>query len=358
MATPARALLCSIRLARGTPSTSPICHAITTRGLRIRSRAVSVTGPEGAIVQQRLRTIESMPFQTFQLALDVIRKDREEKLEQIKVQRERLQNVLKYTGAKPTDKRVVSMVKYLEDLKVKADINNPRVKYNFDNGIIGLHKPIYRWLADKKWREMRRPILMQRITQMNVIPDVLPHIDPVVDVQVRFQGKDIQPGAFVESLKSERAPTFKVIPFSPEEMLCTVAIVDPDIPDIENDTFKYRLHWLVSNIFISPRRTQAIGTGSWPSDTITPYLPPHVQKGAPYHRYSMFVFKQPAKLDAEGIKPQIDRDTFNMRSFSAKHKLEPIGVFMFRGKWDDGTQQVMQKHGIEGWDKMFVGAKE
>ena len=80
---------------------------------------------------------------------------------------------------------------------------------------------------DRKWREYRRPVLMQRLTQMNVIPDVLPKIDPVVEVQVRFRGKGIQPGAMVDSLQTERPPTFKVIPFTRDKKLCTVVVVDP-----------------------------------------------------------------------------------------------------------------------------------
>ena len=90
-----------------------------------------------------------------------------------------------------------------------------------------MQKPVYRFLLDRKWREYRRPILMQRLTQMNVVPDVLPKLDPVADVQVRFRGRDVQPGAFVDSLQSELPPTFKVIPFKQGAMLCTVAIVDP-----------------------------------------------------------------------------------------------------------------------------------
>ena len=89
-----------------------------------------------------------------------------------------------------------------------------------------MNKPVYRFLLNRKWREYRRPILMQRLTQMHVVPDVLPTLDPVVDVQVRFRGHDVQPGAFVDSLQSELPPTLKVIPFTEGEMLCTVAVVD------------------------------------------------------------------------------------------------------------------------------------
>lgn len=99
-----------------------------------------------------MRTIETMPFQTYQLALDVIRKDRQEKLEMIKAEHERMGKMIKYKGLKPESRAVKSMVRYLEDLKIKADINNPRVKYNFDSGISGFAPSPLRVVGGTDWR--------------------------------------------------------------------------------------------------------------------------------------------------------------------------------------------------------------
>lgn len=82
-----------------------------------------------------MRTIESMPFQTFQLALDVIRKDRVEKLSMIAAEREKIVRVMQYKGLTRESTEVRSMLAYIEKLKIKADINSPRVKYNFDTGL-------------------------------------------------------------------------------------------------------------------------------------------------------------------------------------------------------------------------------
>lgn len=128
---------------------------------------------------------------------------------------------------------------------------------------------------------------------------------------------------------------------------------------IGKDSFDYRLHWLVSNIKISPKQTQAVGTTADPSDTVMNWLPPHVQKGSPYHRYAMIVLKQPGRLDADKLKAKNQkRDGFILRGFQAKNQLETIGAFMWRGQWDEGTKQVMQENGLEGWDKMLVRRKE
>ena len=127
------------------------------------------------------------------------------------------------------------------------------------------------------------------------------------------------------------------------------------MPNVEKDSFDYRLHWIVANIPISPSQTQAIGTGAGPSDLIKEWMPPAVQKGAPYHRYSMIVFKQPGRLDPEVLKAQQKlRTGWIMRRFQDSNKLEAIGAFMFRGQWDEHTKEVMQRNEIEGWDKMFV----
>ncbi|KAI5811082.1 phosphatidylethanolamine-binding protein [Peziza echinospora] len=301
-----------------------------------------------------VRTIEKMPFQTYQLALEVIAKDREQKIKEIALEKQRLALAIE----KEKGPRVVSSLqRHIERLKVLVDINNPRVKYNFDNDIAGPTKPVYRFLLDRKWREMRRPVLMQRITQMKVIPDVLPFIDPVVDVQVRFSGRDVKPGTILNTLRTEKHPSIKIIPFKPGEMLCTIAVVDSDVPDAARDRYTYRLHWLVSNIPISHLKTQAIGTTSPPSDTIVSYLPPHVQKGIPYHRYSLFVFKQSEKIDAQALEGKVKREVFIMRSFQAKHNLEPIGVFMWRNEWDQYTSEVMKRHDLPGHDIMWRNVK-
>lgn len=81
------------------------------------------------------RTIESMPFQAYQLALEIIHEDRAEKLQQIKQTRERLSKALAVPGVDPKARHILSLRRHLDRLKILADANNPRVKYNFDNGI-------------------------------------------------------------------------------------------------------------------------------------------------------------------------------------------------------------------------------
>ena len=113
-----------------------------------------------------------------------------------------------------------------------------------------------------------------------------------------------------------------------------------------------------SNIPISPMQTTAVGRLAKPADTIVPYLPPHAQKGAPYHRYTMIVFEQPGKINTTSLEGSISRDNFTMRSFQDINKLHPIGAFMWRVEWDSHTKEIMQKHNLPGWDIMYKRIKD
>src|SRR5271167_3621678 len=65
-----------------------------------------------------------------------------------------------------------------------------------------------------------------------------------------------------------------------------------DVPDVENDSFQTKLHWMVKDIVASPVKT-IIQEGN--GKTVVPYLPPHPFRGMKYHRYPLFVFEQPSK---------------------------------------------------------------
>ena len=156
-----------------------------------------------------------------------------------------------------------------------------------------MEKPIYRHLADKKWRSYKRMVLMQRIEQMNIVPDIIPHIDPVVSTSLSFGRKRVQHGDFVLSNISERAPTLEIQPFDKGERLVTIAVVNPDIPDVGKDGFGYRCHFLACNIPISPTRTK-VEFAKLDADrqVVMDWFPAFAQKGLPYQRMGIFVFEQ------------------------------------------------------------------
>lgn len=220
-----------------------------------------------------------------------------------------------------------------------------------------MNKPIYRHLANLKWRKYKRLVLEQRITQLAVVPDFLPSLDIVADIDLGFGRKIVAPGDFVDSSISEKMPRLNVQTFTPGEKLVTVVVVDADVPLPAEDGFTYRCHFIASNIAISPTQTSIPLQRIEHEDAKTedpagkkialPWNAPWAHKGAPYHRLAVFVLEQKdaQKLDVTKLS-QIKRDGFILRSFVDTHKLHPIAATLFRTKWDDSMAGVMERAGL------------
>jgi large subunit ribosomal protein L35 len=213
-----------------------------------------------------------------------------------------------------------------------------------------LNKPIYRFLAERKWREYKRKVQVQRITQMKVIPDVVPNCDPILDVTMAFGRKSVSSGAFVESNISEEPIRLRIQDFQRGERLLTIAVVDPDVPNVETDSFDSRCHFLATNIAITPTSSQVNLSDFTDSQILLPWFPPTAQKGAPYHRLSIVIFQQKdnVPIDNAVAKQRVQRDGFSARALMTRHMLTPIAATLFRTQWDDHMADVMTRHGVEG----------
>lgn len=225
-----------------------------------------------------------------------------------------------------------------------------------------MNKPIYRYLAQRKWEEYKKKVQVQRVEQMNVYPDVLPHIPMEVDIDVSFGNKKARSGDFVLSTTSESPFRLKVQSFEKGEKLVTVAVVDPDVPNFETDSFDSRCHFLASNIPISHIDTSInLATLMTESQVLLPYLAPYAQKGSPYHRLAIVILQQkdntPIDLQMAMSKANFGRENFSLRAFVSHHLLTPIGATLFRTKWDEGTAEVMARAGIEGANVELKRAK-
>ncbi|KAI5310064.1 hypothetical protein KEM55_001838 [Ascosphaera atra] len=306
---------------------------------------------------------EQLPYQCFQEARKIIIADREEKLKQIQAERAKLERLRatpaeKAGGEKIKKDRIDGMLRHLEKLKILADINDPVVKRRFEDGLGDMGRPIYRFLADKKWREYRREVLMQRVTQMNVAPDVVPEIDPTVDVKLSFGKHPVQPGNFVNSAVSEAAPRLSIQSFTQGQKLVTIAVVDPDVPNVSTDSFESRWHFLAINVPVTPTSPVVDLAALSEEQVIIPWAPPYAQKGQPYHRLTTVV------LDQRSLEPilkrRVDKFIKNysfVRGLESMYKMLPVGVHLFRSIWDENTAEVMNKHGIPGADIEFKRKK-
>ena len=225
-----------------------------------------------------------------------------------------------------------------------------------------MDRPIYRYLADRKWRQYKRKLLMQRVSQMYIVPDMLPHLDPTAQVSLGFGRRNVQPGDFVDSRVSEIPARLNVQVFDKGERLVSVAVMDPDVPDEGRDGFGSRCHFLAVNVPLSPTATSiSLSKLKEEEQIVLPWLPPYAQKGAPYHRLAVFVIQQDdagkgASLDINTLR-KVKREGFKVRSFVDQRSLRPIGMHLFRCKWDEGTDGVVTRAGVEGMNIEFTRKK-
>ncbi|RDI76359.1 hypothetical protein Vi05172_g13649 [Venturia inaequalis] len=309
---------------------------------------------------------EQLPYQCFQDARQVLAADRAEKIKLIEDMRVKIAKVVALDdaacGGKDRKKiRVDSMKKELERYKILADINDPMVKKKFEDGEGDMSFPVYRFLAERKWHEMKRKVLEQRITQMSVIPDVYPFADPVLDIDIKFDRFVVTPGDFLTTSRTELAPVLKLQQFDAGKKTVTIVAIDSDVPNVEKDGFDYNCHGIWSNIVITPTENR-IDLKLLKSDrTVLPWTPPYAQKGSPYHRISLWVFEQgpDQHINARKIARQVQRKNFVLRSFvdKMKFKKQPLGVTMFRTQWDETTEGIMAKWKIEGANLEFKNKK-
>lgn len=221
-----------------------------------------------------------------------------------------------------------------------------------------MNKPVYRHLADQKWRSYERKIVLQRITQMHVIPDVLPDIDPKVQLNISFKGKRVHHGERLPTKTSEHAPTLNMQVFDRGERLVTIVIVDSDVPNVEKDDFDHKCHGLYANVPVGPS-TGTVAEAQLPREQVTlRWHPPSAQKGAPWHRLSVWILQhsEGKAIDAKAALASEVRDLFSLRDFVKQNHLTPVGVTMFRTSWDETTKEVMERNGIEGADVEFKKA--
>ncbi|KAL7625060.1 mitochondrial 54S ribosomal protein YmL35 [Parahypoxylon ruwenzoriense] len=306
---------------------------------------------------------EQLPYQCFQEARKILQDDRQEKVQAIAKEMAKIKRLEDTPadqvpgGEKMKNIRLKSLRRYLEELKILADVNDPVVKRKFEDGLGDMDKPIYRYYAERKWRDLPYRIITQRVKQLNIVPDVLPKFDPIVDVQLFFRRNKITPGTILDSRISEVPPRLKVQVFNPGERLVSVVVMDSDVPNPETDSFDRRCHYLAANVPISPNHPSLpLGKVHKETQLAVPWLPAFSQKGAPYHRLSIFVLEQkPGEtLDITKMRELYSgRDGFSLKSYRDKFGLTPVGFNIFRTIWDENTAGVMERAGMPGADIEF-----
>ncbi|GAA6060350.1 hypothetical protein JCM10212_004534 [Sporobolomyces blumeae] len=294
--------------------------------LRTLSRSLATQASAPSASTSYTPPVKAGVVPAYDEALAYLKQDREHKLKQ-------LEELKKQEGVNQA---------VLEKLEVEAWSNDPETRWKAYNGQADYSKPVFRQLAERKWRkEGDLAILMQRVTQMSVTPDVLPEIAPEADVRIQIGGDQIVPGVFTKPAETREGIQVSAQVFHPDERLYTLVLVDPDVPDEFNQTFTAFAHWIVPNIPLSATSPSTLDLSSLPS--ALPYIPPHPQNGTPYHRYTTVLLAQPENKPLELVESEIERLDFSTRAFIQEHGLGAKGISFFRQKWDEDVSEIYKE---------------
>ncbi|KAI8355153.1 phosphatidylethanolamine-binding protein [Blakeslea trispora] len=278
------------------------------------------------------RSASTKPSTAFNEALKLIEQDKKERLNML----ERLEKEIARVSKTATPAQIKALDALKFDLQVKAELNDPEVQKNFKSGDIDMSKPVYRYMRQKQFEKAPKSKLMERLTQMNVIPDLVPlNTNPSVEVNVKTSEGHVEPGVFIQPEQSIERPEIEITNFHTEQRLYTLMLVDPDSPDVENQTYQQRCHWLITNVPLSAT-SPVVKEG----DSVLDYIPPHPQKGTKYHRYTLIAYEQPNEGQTK-VDIKVDsRDQFDVKGLAQAHGLQVSGATFFRQVWNESVSKI------------------
>lgn len=287
--------------------------------------------------------------ETFQMAYDLLEHDAATKyaeVEQLK-QKLALADADKQAGYR---KRIAATL-------AAAEKHNPEVVFNVATETPeadDLSQPVYREYARKKWAEHDRMVTMQRMEQLHMIPDTLPTVEPTADVKVKFPHNAdaefalwVEPGTVLPGFAVAQPPTVQIRQFDDIEpdTLYTVAMVNPDTPDVAANSFLTTLHWGLANVLL-PDAQGILGT-KWQMENADKvfydYVPLTPEKNAgEFQRACLWVWRQPGKIDVGSV----NGEHFDIRQFAEAHQLTAVGGHLWRQKYDRLVPLLRQQYGL------------
>ncbi|KAG0361422.1 hypothetical protein BGZ54_009101 [Gamsiella multidivaricata] len=284
---------------------------------------------------------------TYDEALKIIAEDRIKRLAEVKKMEASLAELLKASPSVARDAEIAQLKDNIFSQEAYAEINDPEIQWRFKHGQIDMSKAVFRYMQSKQFQRETLPVIQQRISQMFVTPDLLPSFTPSLNVQLDFgpgsspsasTNNYFETGSYLLPGKTIKEPKVNVTSFHSEQKYYTVALIDPDMPDVENETFKQQLHWLMTNVPLSATQME-VSAGN--ADVILPYLPPHPPKGTRYHRYTLLLAEQPngGQDKVQIAQSDISRET-TLRELCSQYGLNVKGLTFFRQVWDKDVSRI------------------
>ncbi|BEJ15329.1 hypothetical protein CspHIS471_0410960 [Cutaneotrichosporon sp. HIS471] len=281
-------------------------------------------------------------------------------LEYIAADAARVRAQLEKAQTEAGDRPSPEQAERIRALEVNAEINDPATRRLFAStaGVGSMDRAVMRELAERAWRRNGGlDLLMQRLFQLGVVPDILPDILPTADMTVSAgAGEAVEAGKTLPPSSLKEAPRVHVQlfghPSTPSathpnpEGKYTLLVVDPDSPDHENQTFKQRVHYAKTDLSLSVI-SGATDLMTAPGTELLAYEPPTPPKGTGKHRYVFLVVKQ-----GDVLLP-VTRDNFTFRQYLEEHKLsdkDVVAASLVRSQWSEDEAEYIaeayqQAHG-------------
>lgn len=290
-----------------------------------------------------------------------------------------------YLHSKILANRTSSSSEKVNPGSVAKDFYNPAVRYNFqfhdriENSpqFIDYNLPVYRKLCLDHWQSSMdgkgQMLLLQRLESLKVIPDTLPTLEaPQCQLHVRFPfvngvNRWIEPGMQLSTNATSFPPQFKIINMVPNMSISelsqkkyTLLIVNPDQPDVENDSFKTTLHYALTDVTFTDFNNNVLSEfntkkGKPTFKVLADYVPPVPEKNTGLQRFAVWLLehKDNKELLSEGTEVESILDSsnrlennFDIRVFAEKHNLHAVGANVWRSAFDSSMETVRQQYGL------------
>ena len=223
--------------------------------------------------------------------------------------------------------------------EVLAYINDPstRSAFRHHRGRGHMDKPVFRHLAEQRWvKHGGLDLLMQRVWQLKVVPDVLPIMGPTAPLTVTTSG-EVEPGVFVSPSEFDQPPQTSLQLFhhpneEQDEALYTFLVLDPDSPDPEAGAYRQHLQYAKTDIPLSVLSGETNLFNAKGSEVVS-WEPPLPLKGTGTHRSIFLVLRQ----SAQATSP-LDPAGFDLRDHLARSALDQtavVGISVFRSTWSE-----------------------
>lgn len=226
---------------------------------------------------------------------------------------------------------------------VASELTNPEVVYAREfGGELDRTVPVFRHLMQERWHGVERMRVVSALELLKVIPDTMPTVEPTAEVEVRFAHAalaPVTPGVKLSLHVTRLPPTVTIHDYAAEKALYTLVGVNPDVPDVERNTYATGLLWGVANLELEAGSRVFSGEGG---EVFQPYTPAVPEKNLPAQRVALWVFRQNGPVQ---VAPQTAGE-FDIRAFAEQHGLTAVGAAVWRSVWDRGVEAVRQEYGL------------